>query len=98
LRYLNFKKRRRRPTSETQDKELLVATSCFWKECEMSIKMLLLCYVASCSLLSLGGAGVAIGRNAFHHETTADFVRALQDIVHKGKKVDEVMRSYLLRD
>ncbi|MBU1623368.1 MAG: fructose-bisphosphate aldolase [Nanoarchaeota archaeon] len=38
-----------------------------------------------------GGAGICFGRNGFNRDNTADFVKALREIVHEGKTVNEVV-------
>ncbi len=48
--------------------------------------------------IQVGGAGVAIGRNAFHHENTTSMVRALVDIVHHKNTVADVMEKYQLKE
>ncbi|MFH1127638.1 MAG: 2-amino-3,7-dideoxy-D-threo-hept-6-ulosonate synthase [archaeon] len=39
-----------------------------------------------------GGAGVAMGRNAFQHENPVKLVRAVCAIVHEGKSAEEAMK------
>lgn len=42
-----------------------------------------------------GGAGVAMGRNAFQHENPADFIKATAAVVHGGKTAEEAMKEFL---
>ena len=46
--------------------------------------------------MQAGGAGVALGRNSFHHPDTTAFVSAVRGIVRDGRTVDEVVREYKL--
>ncbi len=46
--------------------------------------------------IDVGGKGVAIGRNAFHHQNTTAFVQAVKRIVHGGLTVERVMEEYRL--
>ncbi|MFB6282835.1 MAG: 2-amino-3,7-dideoxy-D-threo-hept-6-ulosonate synthase [Halobacteria archaeon] len=39
--------------------------------------------------IDVGARGVAIGRNIFQHDDVASMTRAVSEIVHKGKTVDE---------
>ncbi len=42
-----------------------------------------------------GGAGVAMGRNAFQHENPADFIKATVAVVHGGKTAEEAVQEFL---
>lgn len=42
--------------------------------------------------IEAGSAGVSIGRNAFQHATPKLMVKAMSEIVHKKKTIDEVMQ------
>ena len=45
--------------------------------------------------MEAGAAGVSIGRNAFQHEKPEKIVRAIGEIVHKGKSVDEAKKMLI---
>lgn len=38
--------------------------------------------------IQAGGAGICMGRNSFHRENTAAFVKAVREIVHYNKNVE----------
>ena len=42
--------------------------------------------------LAAGGAGVCIGRNAWHHKNPARFVRAICAMVHEGASVAQALK------
>ncbi|MBU1089793.1 2-amino-3,7-dideoxy-D-threo-hept-6-ulosonate synthase [Patescibacteria group bacterium] len=45
--------------------------------------------------IAAGGAGVAMGRNAFQHKNPANFIKATAAVVHGGRTAEEAMREFL---
>jgi len=45
--------------------------------------------------IAAGGAGVAMGRNAFQHKDPADFIRATAAVVHFGKSAEDAAKEFL---
>jgi fructose-bisphosphate aldolase / 2-amino-3,7-dideoxy-D-threo-hept-6-ulosonate synthase len=45
--------------------------------------------------IKAGGAGVAMGRNAFQHANPADFIKATAAVVHQGKTAEEALKEFL---
>lgn len=43
--------------------------------------------------MKAGAAGVAMGRNSFQHENPTKFVKAVCEVVHKGKSAKEALKS-----
>lgn len=45
--------------------------------------------------IAAGGAGVAMGRNAFQHKNPVDFIRATAAVVHAGKSAEAAAKEFL---
>jgi len=45
--------------------------------------------------IAAGGAGVAMGRNAFQHKNPANFIKATAAVVHNGKTAEEAVQEFL---
>lgn len=43
-------------------------------------------------IIDLGGSGVAVGRNAWQHEQPLKFAKAMYDVIHRNRSVDEAMK------
>ncbi len=45
--------------------------------------------------IKAGGAGVAMGRNAFQHKNPVDFIKATSAVVHEGMSAEDAAKKFL---